>query len=71
MALGLDFKSWGALLSVGTEFSEGQGQAKFPEGLHSRGLPCFSPKATLLLIINIANIFDLAEFLIQNDHGPI
>ena len=50
---------------MGSEFSEGEGGAKFSEGLHSRGLPCLSPKATLLLIINIANI------LTQNDNGPI
>ena len=65
----------------GAEFSEGQGGAKFSDGArfsivsyHVFLQTCYFSAS---IVINYSchyvysNIFDIAEFLTQNDHGPI
>ena len=82
MALGARFqKLRGDLQSGGAQFSEVQGGAKFAEGASFSRASCHVFLQTCYFCCNIvinyschyvySSIFDIAEFLTQNDHAPI
>ena len=69
----------GGLKMEGLNSQMGSGKVNSQRGLDSRGLPCFCANVSFLwqhcyklfISLCISNMFDIAESLTQNIHGPI